>query len=240
MTRRIFTFLIFEQIKADAEEDVYQPVSSQIARLLKTIPLQQEQNLVIPGRWMRFRPIISSLLFSEVGPAASRFAKLDQRNQELNPSGRLQKRRNSPKKIIIQMLDSVSFHFHPSLLSSRCLEIVNDYEQLVKILLEWVTSPYRLGIERVYLSVRLLRKWKRSGVNIDNPILQFLSQVSPSVSSASNIYLLVSELIRSQSFSFGGYLQWLIAGGILSGHSSLKKVFLYLGFICGWLVNLFL
>lgn len=225
MTRRICTSLTFEQIEADADKDVYQAVSSQIARLLKTIPLQQEQNLVMPGRWMRFRPIISSLLFSENGPAASRFAKLDQRNQELNPSGRLQQR-NSHKKMIIQMLDSVPLHFHPNVLSSRCLEIVDDYEQLVKILLEWVTSPYRLGIERVYLSVRLLRKWKRSGVNIDNPILQFLSQVSPLVSSATNIYLLVSELIRSQSFSFGGYLQWLIAGGILSGRSSLEKVFL--------------
>jgi mediator of RNA polymerase II transcription subunit 12 len=67
----------------------------------------------------------------------------------------------------------------------------------------------------VYTAARLLRKWKISGVDIDTYIISFLSTVQDIAQlDMDNVYHIISELVRSQTFSVSRYLQLLMAKGV--------------------------
>lgn len=74
---------------------------------------------------------------------------------------------------------------------------------------------------RVYVAVRLLRKWKKSGLDVDSYILSFLAQSQSKTGLLmENVYHVISELVRSQTFSTGKYLQWLMARGVVDNMAS--------------------
>jgi mediator of RNA polymerase II transcription subunit 12 len=105
------------------------------------------------------------------------------------------------------------------------LEAVDDKPALVSKLLEWLSTPFRYGICRIYVGARLLRKWKSCGVDVDEHILSFLTRFRDSKGvNMENVYHVISELVRSQTFSVGRYLQWLMAKGATSSPSEGQTV----------------
>lgn len=72
---------------------------------------------------------------------------------------------------------------------------------------------------RAYAAARLLRIWKRKGVDLQGPIFNFLAACSDVTGlHKKDIYKLLAELVRSRHLSVGKYLQWLIARGTLDDY----------------------
>lgn len=115
---------------------------------------------------------------------------------------------------IIRLLDSIHSAHDISSVSVACLDSSEDRATLIYKLLEWTATPFRYGLRRVYIAVRLLRKWKMSGIDVDIHVLAFLSKSPKANENMDNVYHAISELVRSQTFSVGRYLQWLVAKGV--------------------------
>lgn len=144
------------------------------------------------------------------------FQNLAERNARVQaPKCQRETTQRSPQQRVIHLFDSVRSTHEISSTSSECLRIIEDKSVLISKLLEWAATPFRYGLCRVYTGVRLLRKWKMSGVDIDSYILSFLAGTKLTLTlNMENIYHIISELVRSQTFSVGRYLQWLMARGV--------------------------
>ena len=115
---------------------------------------------------------------------------------------------------IIHLLDSIRTAHDISSVSVACLDTFEDRATLIYKLLNWTATPFRHGLCRIYIGVRLLRKWKMAGVDVDSHVLAFLNESHKANQNMDNVYHVVSELVRSQTFSVGRYLQWLMAKGV--------------------------
>lgn len=132
--------------------------------------------------------------------------------------------RPAPQQLI-KLLDSISPSYDFSILSSECLRLPLDHEALISRVLEWASTPFRHGINRVYIAVRLLRRWRKSEIDTDSHMLSFLLKIRTRPGfELSRIYHIISELIRSQSFSVGKYLQWLMARGAVAQHQNSEVI----------------
>lgn len=154
------------------------------------------------------------------------FQSIAERNARVQrPRHSKQATQRSPYQRIIGLLDSIRSAHDIALISSTLLDAVDSKAILVSKLLEWLATPFRYGICRVYVGVRLLRKWKTSGVDVDDHILSFLTQANNNWKlELDNVYHAISELVRSQTFSVGRYLQWLMAKGVTSPFSSERRL----------------
>ena len=168
--------------------------------------------------WATYQDLVSSSL--NLGDKVDRvvFQNLAERNARVQQPMQCQRSHNrstqQQQQHIIRLLDSIhSVHDIPSV-SVACLDSSEDRETLIYKLLEWTATPFRYGLRRVYIAVRLLRKWKMSCVDVDTHVLAFLSKSPKANESMENIYHVISELVRSQTFSVGRYLQWLVAKGV--------------------------
>ena len=115
---------------------------------------------------------------------------------------------------LIRVLDRIPLRFSLPAVSGECLAVVNEHGVLVATVIEWASTRYRNRVDRVYIAVRLLRRWRKQGVSLDNPILIFLGQCSTLAGILrANVSKIVAELVRSSHFSISKYLQWLISRG---------------------------
>lgn len=146
------------------------------------------------------------------------FHSIAERNVRVQiPRHSKQETQGSPHQRIVRLLDSIRSAHDIALISSTLLGTIDNKAVLVSKLLEWLATPFRYGIHRVYVGVRLLRKWKSSGVDVDVHILTFLTQANSDWKlELDNVYHAISELVRSHTFSVGRYLQWLMARGVTS------------------------
>lgn len=180
--------------------------------------------MVLPNSWDKYKAQISSCLNLSHNVDRALFQTLSERNTRIQrPPNFKQATKSSPSQRIIRLLDSIRSAQHISTVSTACLDAMEDRALLVTKLMEWVATPFRHGICRVYVGVRLLRKWKATGIDIDDHILIFLNKMSRKRLIMNNIYHAISELVRSQTFSVGRYLQWLMAKGVTNYASGEKS-----------------
>lgn len=182
---------------------------------------------MIPRVWADYHSTLESSIDRAKPNVASAFENVWRRNDRLSPPvhRRSGKSGDTPKRQLIQILDAVRTNLDIDQLSNICTSVIKDRDALVQVLLEWASSSYRVGLSRVYLVVRLLRRWNRGGMDTDEIILDFLSRSRRNTGICSyNVYLLVAELVRSRHFSVTRYLRWLIARGALGGYKTLDPV----------------
>lgn len=195
-----------------------QPLADRLSRCIKQLVHEHTSSLILPNSWHTYKHQVSSCLDLSNKVDQSLLQSIAERNARVQrPRHSKQDTQRSPHQRIIRLLDSIhSAHDIPSI-SSACLNALHDRKVLVSNLLEWLATPFRYGACRVYVGVRLLRKWKTSGVDVDDHILSFLAQVKNDKKlNMDNIHHAISELVRSQTFSVGRYLQWLMAKGVTS------------------------
>lgn len=198
-----------------------QPLVDRLSRFITKLAREHTSSMILPNSWDLYKPQVSSCLNLEQKADRVLLQSLAERNARVQrPQQSKQTTRGSPHQRIIRLLDSILSTRDISSVSSACLDAVSNRAVLVSKLLEWLATPFRHGICRVYIGVRLLRKWKACGVDVDDYILTFLTRTGSSKKlNMDNIYHAVSELVRSQTFSVGRYLQWLMAKGITSSPS---------------------
>lgn len=192
-----------------------QPLIDRVSLLVRRLCRESSPCLILPRSWDRYQDVVASSLSDDSREKAILQSLVLRNARVQRPGTSCPTRQRSPQEQVIKLLDASRDSCDMCSLSSSCLGLVPDRQELVSVLLRWATTSFRQGLVRVYIAVRLFRKWKRSGMDIDACIFPFLTQTSieQSTSSMTNVYHIVVELIRSQTFSVGRYLQWLVARG---------------------------
>ncbi|KAF9888423.1 RNA polymerase II mediator complex subunit [Aspergillus nanangensis] len=192
------------------------PLVDRLSLYIKKLVLEHTSSVVLPSSWDKYKDLVSSCLDMKDNTHKSIFQNIAERNARVQLSNNRQETaQRSASQRVIHLFDSIRATHDISSTSIACLKMMEDKALLVSKLLEWTATPFRSGLCRVYTGVRLLRKWKTSGVDIDTFILSFLGHIQGgALLSMDNIYHVISELVRSQTFSVGRYLQWLMAKGV--------------------------
>ncbi|KAJ5555585.1 hypothetical protein N7535_008020 [Penicillium sp. DV-2018c] len=215
--------LLLEKVRqaSEAKSPQLQPLIDRLSRYINKLVRDHTSSLLLPNSWETYKQQVTYAL--DPGNAADKalFQSLKQRNervQRLRHSK--QTTQSSPHQHIVQLLDSIRPAHDVSSISTF-LETFEDKAVLISKLLEWLSTPFRHGVYRVFIGVRLLRQWKLAGIDVDSHILTFLSRGAPNQKlSMEQIYHVISELVRSQTFSVGRYLQWLMARGVTNATSA--------------------
>ena len=181
-------------------------------------------NFIGPQLWSRCRLTVLDTMDRHDPSAMGAFEQIGRRNRKLESPTSPNANAHSPRRRLVQLLDSCDDAIPLNELADICLTIVPEPLTIVHELFEWLSSPFRGGLARVYLAVRLIRRWRRIGIDTDESILSFLASTRHKGQSKDNIYLAISELVRSRQFAVGRYLQWLIARGALNDYERLSLV----------------
>lgn len=195
-------------------------------QLLTTLIMGHRNCMVIPRTWKKYKHIFQNMLNSSSQPALQgALRSVIRRNERLSGwNDKSTQTHQSPQKSVLSALDAVSLNFNLSDFASQCLTIMPDTQGLAVTVLQWACSLYREGDHRLYIAVRLLRKWKSRGADIDSAVLAILSDEQKLKGiKHRDFFRLVAELVRSKHFSVGRYLQWLIASGSLSAGGDITK-----------------
>jgi mediator of RNA polymerase II transcription subunit 12 len=176
--------------------------------------------LLLPESWSKYSTVLHNLADRRNEPEISNaIKKLEGRNRRLSSSPT-----NAPVASqtsagrVYNVLDSVGYDTTIRIenLSNDCMEIISNAPHLISVVLQWASSNYRRGSHRVYLAIRLLRKWAQLGADIYESIVSYLHNLSwAGATEPSIIFRIIAELVRSKTFPAGRYLQWLIATGSL-------------------------
>ncbi|PWY67503.1 mediator of RNA polymerase II transcription subunit 12 [Aspergillus heteromorphus CBS 117.55] len=222
--RRLAEVLLekLRQIKLPGQHTALEPLVERLSRCIRRMVLEHTSSVILPNSWDKYKDLISSCLNLEEMPDKTMLQNLAERNVRVQlPKIHQKTAQRLPQQHVIHLFDTVRSTHDVSSTSSACLNAVEDKASLVSKLLEWAATPFRHGFRRVYISVRLLRKWKMSGVDVDTHILAFLANVQVANQlNMDNVYHIIAELVRSQTFSVGKYLQWLMAKGVTNDPSA--------------------
>lgn len=199
----------------DDDAEVFKPVIEKICSFIKSFVRAYPACFLLPRSWNRHCGTLWYCLDSDIKIDRSLFDELEARNARISisdPTG--SKQPTPPRQTLIKSLDSLKFPCDLSTVSSLCLKAGKDSTGLVSDLLQWSTTRFRTGLHRQYLAVRLLRKWNKEGLDIETPIYATISGTAlvPHMQMEA-IYRIISELVRSKTFSMSRYLQWLTARG---------------------------
>ncbi|CRG82980.1 Mediator of RNA polymerase II transcription subunit 12 [Talaromyces islandicus] len=215
--RRMAEALLEKLRQAHAVEPrtTYQPLIDRLVLLVRRLCRECSSSLVLPRSWDQYRDLVSSSLDVEDVTEKAILEIITTRNARVKKQKDCrQSIQRSPHQQIIKLLDTALSTYDVPALSLACLDAMKDREALVHETLEWAASRFRHGLVRVYITVRLLRKWKRLGMDIDGYIFSFIMKARSNNSiHMVNVQHVIVELIRSQTFSVSRYLQWLVARG---------------------------
>ncbi|KAJ5798126.1 uncharacterized protein N7503_007422 [Penicillium pulvis] len=219
--------LLLEKLRqaTQAKREPLKPLIDRLSRFIKKLVQEHTSSLLLPNSWEKYKSQVMSCLDLTDNVDRALLQNLTERNARVQkPHHTKQTPQRSPNQCIIRLLDSILSEYDINAVSSACLVAVEDRAVLVSKLLEWLSTPFRHGIYRVYAGARLLRKWKAAGVDVDDHILNFLTRAGRNQKlNMENVYHTISELVRSQTFSVGRYLQWLMAKDVTSHASSYRQ-----------------
>ena len=203
------------QVTMAKEVDFLQPLISKLSQCIRKLVRENTSSVVLPDTWEMHKETVEACMDSDDQVDKAIMRTLAERNVRVQPPKDLRASgRRSRRQHVISLLDSIRSTHDINAISTACLDSSDDRASLVAALLEWTASTFRHGIYRVFAAVRFLRKWKLAGVDVDSHILAFLSRNGDiNGLEISNVYHAISELVRSQTFSVGRYLQWLMARG---------------------------
>lgn len=202
-------------------EGVDLPIVKRLRQNLAVLSVKHRACLIIPKSWSQYKSTLQSLRSWDQHPMlASAIDNISARNDALSSTAETDtKPRYTPRRMLLEALDEFLLDLsQPSELqnlSATCLECDLAHDQTIATVLRWGATMYRCGEHRVYVVIRLLRKWKTAGLDTDSALLSFLEQEqSDKIIEQGQIFKIIAELCRSHHFAVGKYMQWLIASGL--------------------------
>lgn len=189
---------------------------TRLQRLVVALATAHKGCLIGIKTWNKHNRVLEDILVAQqFAQHQSLLSTVISRNSRLsgtNSSGVSAAR--SPSLQVLDKLDSVRLDINIDLLASDCQRLVPVFVDLVMIVLQWSSSKYREGCSRVYLAAALLRFWKGTNLDIESDILSALSRINVgSGLDRDPLHKVIAELVQTQHFSLGKYLQWLISMG---------------------------
>ncbi|MCJ1386790.1 RNA polymerase II mediator complex subunit [Xylographa soralifera] len=203
--------------------EICNSISIELSTTLRSLVVSNPSYFLMPDHWAKYEPILRACNRRSDTRWTSHIKQIEARNSRLiEESGKaLRNSGTTSRQRFIDLLDESQAASDIRFLSRKSLDTLEDRALLVYTLLEWSTTPYRNGLPRIYVAIRLLRLWNQIGLDLDLSVLQFLGQASTAADvDRKAIYRLIAEMIRTGLFSTGKYLQWLIARGSHSEHAN--------------------
>jgi len=207
------------QATAQGCNQLLTPVIHRLHQLIVTLAVSHRGCMLLPKTWNAYKQVMQDLPNNYRNPVLMASMKnIEARNERIASAGtKSSHAQKSSRWNLLALLDSVHQEIHLEILSSKCIALLADTQELVDTVFHWATSVYREGHHRIYLAARLLRKWNRMGMDTDGAILALLPRIHLSRNvEQQNVYRIITELVSSKHFSVGRYLQWLIASGSLA------------------------
>lgn len=178
--------------------------------------------------WNKYEAMLRTCITAREDILFVEFERLSRRNSRIRRLPVKQGCRYSGQSCqqrLIALLDDVPFKIDICDTADACMRTVTHHDLLIATCIDWATNIYRDGQARIYIVIRLLRRWAKTDVELDRPILEYLSaNVNLPPQQKTNIYRIVAELIHSKHFSVAKYLQWLMARGTLAEHDKPDRV----------------
>ncbi|KAI9819387.1 MAG: RNA polymerase II mediator complex subunit [Phylliscum demangeonii] len=212
------------------DQDILDPISQRLSHLIDAVIILKPAVLVSKSRRSSYGVLLKRELGSSVPEVVSLLAGIERRNEILAHQAAKPSDIDSMRRRLISLLDNLGCDMRD--LDGPLISMLQEYPVLLQTLLEWSTSVFRMGAHRIYAAASLVRKVKRSGVQTDTVIMEFLFGSRSGVCDRESVCRLLLELWKSGDFAVGKYLQYLIARGALNGVSRLdKNTPAYLGFL---------
>ncbi|KAG0128489.1 hypothetical protein HOY82DRAFT_580063 [Tuber indicum] len=215
-----------EAILAAEDKETYAPLMQKLSILLTDILFLHRESLIVSNSWESYRSILEACVDRRCSFVRSCLQNISQRNKNLLSP--MQARQNdsvsSGQRKLISMLDSIAMLYSIDEIWEKCCSLEIAEDQLVRCLCQWATTSLRVGKHRIYIVAGLLGCARRSGISVQDHMKSFLEGFGSSVKgSKDDVYLLVSELVRSKTFSVALYMKWLISRGILSEYTITRE-----------------
>ena len=222
--------------------EIYNPVLQQLIQLSRFIMISAPACYLLPNSWERYREILEAISIDyKDDQMRICFESLSKRNTGLqihSSHSRVHLRKRFSQRLI-RLLDSLSSTSNYSRIAGDCLRVTNDSKILVSTCVEWSCSIYRCGLFRTYAATRLLRVWGRHGIELQQPLCDFLAWMSGREGlNRKRLYMLFAGLVSSKHFSAGRYLQWLMARGTLGSHGNCGPVSCFVSSPNTWLMQI--
>jgi mediator of RNA polymerase II transcription subunit 12, fungi type len=190
------------------------PLVCRLKQLLRSIMQTSIGCFVMPQSWKKYRATLKSCLDPNAAADSFVLEQFLSRNAILSVTSALDSPESKTSyQAVIDAIDCACSPFNIRQIEKDCRAACDDMDLLVEVILRWSTTRFRAGIHRAYLAVELL-KLCQNEVDIDSAVIRFLASLESWTSCHTpSLRLLVSELVRSQVFSLGRYLQWVTARG---------------------------
>ncbi|KAK2743391.1 RNA polymerase II mediator complex subunit [Myotisia sp. PD_48] len=228
--RTASTNLMDKQAQNSNAGDILKPLIESLQSLVRSFTLSCPSSFVIPLSWPKCQNTLRPCFDSSPSTETAILAQLCERNERLivpnnEPYGSPRPRR-SASQMLMNTLDSMWYINNFFETSSKCLEFDMSHNALVSHILVWASSPLRHGKFRVFVAIRLLRRWAREGVDLDKAFIAFFSNKSLLLASLKlpKIYQIMAELVRSQSITVGKFFEWLLARGGIDRRDSPNNI----------------
>lgn len=203
------------EVMAEAGEQGNGVLRLRLQKLVSVLAVTSRGCLIMPHTWEKYKHLLAPKADDTTNTAAESAAvNITKRNERL--AAPLRKTPANTRCALLDLyteLDAMGLNVDIPTLTDKCLRAAGNSTTIVPALLSWASSPYRQGLARIYLAAGIIAQLRQSGEDTDSAVLGFLQ--TPTLQ-ASNVYKVVVELVRTESFSTGRYMQWLITSGILS------------------------
>lgn len=175
---------------------------------------------ILPLCWGQYENIIINCLEGDNVAMISDFKQLSKRNLKLQRFAvdDLCCSNRTEEQQLVTLLDEFPPEAELGSMAHVCLEKFEDRALIISTCLCWATGLSRTGSFRIYVVVRLFRMWAKLRVEVEGPLLNFLT-LHPNMPPPQkvNVYKVLAELVHSKDVSVSKYLQRLMAKGSLAG-----------------------
>ncbi|RPB19444.1 hypothetical protein L211DRAFT_814567 [Terfezia boudieri ATCC MYA-4762] len=206
------------------DRDIYLPLLRRLSVFITEILISHRESLIIPNTWSLYRKTLEFCVDRRNSNIEACLQNIIHRNNALSLTAKAKSDTVlPPQRLVIDILDSASLPFDLDKIVKDCISVMPDHSNFIECLCEWSVTSLRVGLYRVYLAAAILRQEAKGGVPLQEPIMTFLERFSSVPGSKTNVYLLLSELVRAGKFSLPNYMRWLIARGVLRAFTSMEK-----------------
>lgn len=196
---------------------VYDPVIQQMVEMLKSSMINHSSYFLMPGLWHVYKPLLCKYVCGDEPALHDRLERISMRNRRLLAriaDDHVWQAPDSPRQRVISILDTISADSNFSLLASDCLQTLDDFDALVAVCLEWGSSLYRHGQEKVYICTRMLRQYAKTHSDLDVSVMEFVA-AHPKLEGLSKaaLFTILAELLRSKHIAPSRYVSLIMARG---------------------------
>ncbi|KAI4173852.1 MAG: hypothetical protein LQ348_006456 [Seirophora lacunosa] len=213
------------RIECRSPPGVYNTVKIKIVDLIKTLIVSSPASFLLPKIWQKHESMLQAIIGAADTELYECFEAICKRNIRLQAiAGTDTDFELRVHQTVIRTLDAtLSASVDMTEVTQELWGVQHNPNLLVQDCLEWSASLYSYthGRARIYVAARLLRSLSSMGVDIEIPVINFITASANACGlDFSSFYAVVAELVRSRHFSVGRYLQWVIANGVLSQYDA--------------------